>query len=338
MKNGKPRFVDQSLKYPSFTVVIEWGRFLQTDEVWRARTMLQRLNEQILQVSKKISNGEILIIFDPEEIDGSEVEKFAKKQLSPCINIIKFRLIPSPRLLSYEMKNFGAEKSSNELILLVDSDVIIDDGWLVGYLESFKDPEVNVVSGNTYLGLNTLVEKVLGLVSFIPLPDVDHMYEEYYFHGQNVAFRRNVFLAHPFPKLNSFHGQCSVLINELISNNIKIYRQPKCRTAHPMPVTLRQFVMWGLVQGLCWSVKLRAYRMGVKSNSYIKNNDPGTFQQIIARTRKRFRYVGLSPKIIIASMGIIPSYFFLILVGIIMAKVWPNYYNYMVSKKWDLWL
>jgi len=331
------RIDSSDLEYPTFTVVIEWGRFLQTDEAWRTKTMLKRLNEQILQISEKISNAEIMIIFDPGEIGASEIKEFAIKQLLPCLKIINFRVIPSPGLLYYEMKNFAASQSSNELIILVDSDVIIDDSWLMEFLESFKNPKVNVVSGHTYLALNTLLEKVMALILFQPLSDVDYMYENLQLYGNNLAIRRKVFRSHPFPKLNAFHGHCLFLVNDLLKNNFRIYRQPKARVAHPMPVTFKQFLAWGLVQGLCWPEKRRAIGKANKLGLLTKNN-PNSLRQIISRTRKRISYVGLSPKVIIASMGIIPSHFFLILVGIIMAKVWPNYYNYMVSKKWDLWL
>jgi len=336
-KIENPKMIDQNFKYPSFTIIIEWGRFLQADEAWRARILLQRLGEQILQISKKISKGEILIVFDPDEIDSSEVEKFALKELSPCINVIQFRLISAPGVLYYEMKNLGAKQSSNELILFVDSDLIPDNGWLVGFLESFEQSNIKVVAGNTYLGNNTIVEQVMGLVLFMPLPDLDHMYEKLQFYGQNVSFRRDVFEIHPFPKLNTFHGHADTLLAELITNNIKIYRQPRCRAAHPMPDTLRQFVSWGLVQGLCWSVKRKAISKA-KSSSYFKENNPGTLQQIITRTRKRIRHVGFSPKVFIAACGILPLYFSLIFVGIIMSKLWPNYYNYMIRKKWRMWL
>jgi len=329
----------QDFKYPSFSIVIEWGRFLQTDEAERARTTLKRLCEQILQISEKISNGEIMIIFEPTEIEVSKIKRFALEQLEPCIKLIDFKLI-STDLHYYEMKNLGAEHSSNELVLLVDSDVIIDDGWLVGYLESFKNPEVKVVSGHTYLGLNTLLEKVLGLVLFQPLPDVDYIYENGHFYGNNMALRRKVFLKHPFPKIKTFHGQCTFLMVELLKNRIKIYRQPKCKAAHPMPTTFKQFLSWGFIQGLSSPAKRRASCNGKKLNLFKENENHDTFSQIISRTKKRIRYVGLTPSLIICALGILPTYFLLMLIGATVATIWPNYFDHMVKTGWarKLWL
>jgi len=203
-------------------------------------------------------------------------------------------------------------------------------------LESFENPEVNVVAGNTYVGLHNITAKVLSLISFQPLPDLDHMYEKNHFYGQNVTFRRKTILEHPFPKLSTFHGNADTMINDLIKNNIKIYRQPRCRADHPMPITLREFVTWGLVQGLVWPVKRKALRK--RDTSKIKNNNPSTLGQIITRTRKRIRYVGYSPKVFIAACGILPAHLSLIIVGILMTVFWPNYFDYMTRKKWRIWL
>ena len=327
----------QELKYPSFSIVIEWGRIFQSDEKWRAHSMLQTLCKQIIGIEKKISNVEILIVFDPEEADLSDVEKFVMKELEPCIDLIQLRFIRAPGILYYEMKNLGVKQSSpNEIIMFVDSDIVPDDGWLVGMLESFENPEVKVVSGNTYLGLHNIIAKVLALITFQPIPDVDYMYERNHFYGQNVAFRRKTILKHPFPKLKTFHGQADVLINDLVSNNIKIYRQPKIKADHPMPITLREFVTWGLVQGLVWLVKRKAHRN--RDTSKIKGNNPSTFRQIISRTRRRIRYVGLSPKVFIAACGIIPAHLFLNFIGIIFYIFWPNSYDYMTRKKWRVWI
>jgi len=91
-----------------------------------------------------------------------------------------------------------------------------------------------------------------------------------------------------------------------------------------------------LVQGLVWPVKRKALRK--RDTSKIKNNNPSTLGQIITRTRKRIRYVGYSPKVFIAACGILPAHLSLIIAGILMTVFWPNYYDYMVKKKWRIWL
>lgn len=328
---------EQESKYPSFSIIIEWSRIFQSDEKWRACTMLQRLSEQLIRNRKKILNAEILIMLEPEEVDLSDVEKFVMKELKPCIDIIKLRFIPATGIHYYEVKNFGVKNSSpNEIIMFVDSDIVPDDGWLVGMLESFENPDVKVVTGLTYVGLHNIIAKVLSLISFQPLPDKDHLYENYHFYGQNSAFRRKTFLEHPFPTINTFHGSADLLINDLVKNNIKIYRQPKSKADHPMPITLREFVTWGLVQGLVWPLKRKALKK--RDNSKIKKKVPSSLGQIISRTRRRIRYVGYSPKVFIAACGMLPAHLFLNIVGVLMTVFWPNYFDDILRRKWRMWL
>jgi len=328
--------IKQNLKYPSFSIIIEWENTLQTDERWLARVMLQRLCKQILQILEKISKAEIIIVYDPKEIERSAVEKFVLKPLSPCMSVINLKLIPAQRLHYYEMKNLGAKNNSNDLILFTDSDVIPDDGWLVGFLDSFERDDVHVIGGNTYIALDNLLKRIFALVWFMPLPDVDHIYEKLHFSANNVAFRRKIFDAHQFPNLAQFHGQCDALISELISSNIKIYRQPKCKVSHPMPETIRQFVTWSLSLGLDFAARRRALKVKDRSNSEIID-ERGSIHQMISRTRKRLQYVGLSPTVFFGACGILPPYFVIMFFGIILAAFQPNYYNFIRKKKWRMW-
>jgi len=321
--------------YDSFSIIIEWGRILQSDYVWRARSMLQRLSEQILQIFKEKTNNEIIILYNPESVKHSKLEKFIMQYLAPCKNIIKITIQPTG-LSYYDLKNLGVDISSTELVMFVDSDIVPDEDWLIEMLKSFQQTGVDVVSGNTYIGLHNLTAKIFALIMFQPPSNADDLYERNHFYGQNVGFRRKIFLSHPFPKLNAYHGHADTLITELVNNDIKIYKQPKCRADHPMPITLRDFVTWALIQGLVWPIKQKSIRK--RNKNIINTNNPSTFRQIILRTIKRFHYVHLSPKVVIGACGILPAYFFIHLIGIVITILWPNYFDYMERNNWKMWL
>ena len=325
----------QELKYPSFSIVIEWENFLQTDEKWHAQIMLQRLCEDILHISKRISKAEILIVYDPEEIEIQKIEEFTKKELSPILQIINLKFIPAQKLDYYEMKNLGAKNSSGDLILFTDSDTIPDKGWLIEMLDSFEQNEVNVIAGNTYIALNNILERILALIWFVPLLDSAQIYKKPAFHANNVAFRRRIFEAHHFPNLNQFHGHCDELVSELIRNNIEIYRQPKCQVSHPMPLTIHQFITWSLSQGLDFLGKRCALK--VKAGSKYDSYERGSIKQIISITRKRLRYVGLSPTVFLGACVVLPAYWTIMSFGIVWSVVHPNYYNFIRRKKWSMW-
>jgi cellulose synthase/poly-beta-1,6-N-acetylglucosamine synthase-like glycosyltransferase len=82
--------------------------------------------------------------------------------------MIQLRIIPASGLHYYDLKNFGAKHSKGELIIFLDSDVIPENGWLIGLLESFQRPDVLVVGGNTYMTEGSLYEKSLALLYFFP--------------------------------------------------------------------------------------------------------------------------------------------------------------------------
>lgn len=327
---------NNDFSYSDFSIVIEWENFLQTNETWRARKMLQQLCKQLVEISPRMSSKvELIIVHDPGEIDASKIEKFAKEQLINCSSMIEFKIIPGPGLHYYEMKNLGSKHCSNDLILFTDSDVIPDEGWIVGFLESFKIPKISVVGGNTYVSLNTLFEKSLALIWFSPPLD-EKIYERPDFSANNVAFSRKIFESHPYPFLSQFHGQCSALVNELLSHDIKIFRQPRCKVVHPMPTTVREFVTWAFSQGLDFVAKRRLVKNKIKLENGIEVKR-GSIQQIFSRTRKRFRYVGFSPKVAIVGPGILLTYFFIMSIGIIVSAIFPNYYPIILKRKWRFW-
>jgi len=328
--------LDEDFSYPDFSIVIECQTFLQTDETWHARKMLQQLCKQLVEISPKMSSKvELIIVHDPVEIDASKIEKFAKEQLINCSSMIELKIIPGPGLHYYEMKNLGSKHCSNDLILFTDTDVIPDEGWIVGFLESFKMSKISVVGGNSYVSLNSLLEKSLALIWFTP-PLNEKIYEKPDFWANNVAFSRKIFESHPFPFLPQFHGQCTALVNELLSNNIKIFCQPRCKVTHPMPTTVREFVTWAFSQGLDFVAKRRLVKIKIKQENGIEEKR-GSIQQIFSRTRKRFRYVGFSPKVAIVAPGILLTYFFIMSIGIIVSAIFPNYYPIIRKRKWRFW-
>ena len=107
-----------------------------------------------------------------------------------------------------------------------------------------------------------------------------------------------------------------------------------------MPITFKQFLSWGFVQGLCFPAKRQGNRISKKLNLFNQGDHPSAFSNVIERTQKRIRYVGLSPSVIIGSLGILPVYFGLISIGALVATIWPNHYDYMVRNELakDMWL
>ena len=59
--------------YPSFSIIIEWENMLLYDS-YRSNKMLEILANQLLEISSKVSTKpEIIIVYNNEDINGSEI-------------------------------------------------------------------------------------------------------------------------------------------------------------------------------------------------------------------------------------------------------------------------
>jgi hypothetical protein len=101
------------------------------------------------------------------------------------------RIISTEGLEYVEQKNFGARQSNPDLIIFLGSDVIPEPGWLIGLLGAFRNPEVQVAGGNTYLSPEGLYGKAFALFWFFPMRvEGNGLRRTNGFWANNVAFRR----------------------------------------------------------------------------------------------------------------------------------------------------
>jgi glycosyltransferase involved in cell wall biosynthesis len=158
--------------------------------------------------------------------------------------------MPAPRRRYYEQKNAGARLSSGEILVFLDSDVVPDAGWLEGLLAALDDASVGIVGGETYHATETLHDKLFAAFwIFSPRHPSGGVYRHKNFYANNLAVRREIFLANPFPAAAAYRGQCSQLAKVLRSQGISIYRQGDSAVSHPPPNGARALVARALCRG-----------------------------------------------------------------------------------------
>ena len=313
--------------YPSFSIVIEWENVLLAEK-WRAVKMLQQVSKQIVEILPNLSSkAEIIIVYRSDNFEHSQMEQIVNEPLESCRSMIDLKIIPAANLHYYELKNYGVQQSHQDIIIFIDCDVIPEEGWLVALLEPFKNPETSVLTGLN-LPPKGLYEKAWTIASGCSMcesEDGDQIHERDRIMSSNVAFRREIIKAKPFPGLPQFRGQCGALGDRLILEGYKILCQPKSRTHHPPPNGLRHFVVRALCQGHDMAVSNpRVRKVNEAPMAFARLNNRWTLRQIFSYLRHKFRSLRLNPKDTVCTLGIVSTYLSFVYIGILVSKVKPG--------------
>ncbi|MCH7663732.1 MAG: glycosyltransferase [Chloroflexi bacterium] len=209
-------------------------------------TSAEKYAEFLSQVKFPI---ELLMLYDEEEIDASEIENIVEGELSSEINNINVRIIGTPGYKYYQLKNYGATYTNADLIIFLDSDVIPQAHWLVQMLKHFKHDQVQIVSGYTHIDPINLYSKIYSITTLYDLPTEPAAFSETdYFFGDNIAFRKSVFSQYPFPNVGKARISSHMHVEFLNSNGIPVHRNTAAITVHPAPF-YKKFLSRALYQG-----------------------------------------------------------------------------------------
>jgi hypothetical protein len=310
---------------PTFSISIEWenARFAELE---RTRRMLRELRRQLLALPPPARPPQINFLFDRRTIDSAMVESVIAAEFQPETVPAGTRIIPNEGLRYYEQKTFGARLYDGELTLFLDSDVVPEPGWLEAMLESFETADVGVVAGATYIECESFYSKAFALFWFFGLRDpAANLERATFFHANNCAFRSEVFLAHPFPDLPIYRGQCSVLCHRLEESGISIYLQKKARVAHPVPQTAWYFLARAMNNGrdevLVQDLVARRNRPPLRTVFW---NFRAGMLKSFRKIRGHARDVQLTPVAAVAAYAVALAYFGLKAMGELITHLRPN--------------
>jgi hypothetical protein len=233
-----------------FSVIIEWEN-AKLSEFGRARSMLQTLAVQTRELDRDCwMPRDLVILYDPAAIDRRLLEAITSDAMGAEVPFAEIKIVPAGGMRYYQIKNFGVAQTNADVIVLLDSDVIPQPGWLQRLLESLWKDGVDVVGGNAYVTLETLYSRAFALFWFFPLRTVsDELRPSETFFANNVAFRKPVFDANPFPQHRKFRGQCTDLAVTLKAKGFGIYVHEGARVSHPPPNGTRHFISRALCAG-----------------------------------------------------------------------------------------
>jgi len=310
---------------PSFSIIIEWdnARFSELD---RSRRMLQVLRRQINDLPPSRQVAAVIVLYDRHSIDGTMLNKIVDEELrcDPCRSEV--RVVPTDGLRYYEQKNFGAGLIPSDVKIFLDCDIVPEPGWLGAMVESFDDPDVAVVAGQTYIEPNDLLGKAFALFWFFKLRDPSSdLTRTHVFYANNVAFRADILHRHPFPDLEAFRGQCWILSNTLRANGINVLAQNRARVAHPRPRGFWFFLARALNSGRDEVLANGALDEGGRRPL---RNVYWNYRNALTRSFRNFRdharEIGLGPMGATIGYSIAVAYFSLKAIGELVTVARPN--------------
>lgn len=335
MQHSRETSSSPPLDNPSVSFIIEWDN-ARLSELGRARQMLKMLQIQIAEMENISSKpAHLVILYNNEEIDSVIIYRVIAESMTLPDDNLQIDVIAAEGMHYYELKNKGLTYTDREVIIYLDSDTIPEPGWLHALMTSICKSGVEIVGGNTYVSPENFLGKAFNLFWFFDLRSSQeelHVYNKFY--ANNVAVRRHVLEAHPFPQMDAFRGQCALLSEELQRNGIAIYRHSGARLEHPVPNGLTHLYHRAICEGHDQMTTHRWQRSGKWETS------PGgavqRFRQRLKSNLKRasdhYKEVGLSKVGAVAATAVGASYCVLMLFGELVTYYRPE----MVRRHWPI--
>jgi hypothetical protein len=311
---------------PEITVIVEWENVLLSEKQ-RSELMLARLSEQARALNRSV---EVIVVCDPAGADLAGLRSLLTERLGPADDAsLPWRLISAPGLHYYEIKNRGAAEARGQIVIMLDSDVIPDAGWLAELVNPFDGPAVAVVAGNTYLDPQGLYSRAFALGWIFPRRSETPARHDggTHFWANNVAFRREVFARNPFPAPDdgSTRGACADLADFLRGQGIHIWETTAAQVSHPPPNGLQHFLARAVAEGRDWGQRCRRagkprWRLPYRG---LRHYFKATRRAFISTARYR-RTVGLALILVPAAWGIMGTYYGLAWLAVLATSAAPG--------------
>ena len=147
------------------------------------------------------------------------------------------RFVGAPATNYFAAKNAGVEAATTEIVALLDSDCEPQPDWLERLVAPFGDggAEVAAVAGRTRYSGRSWAARTFSVPDFAYI-HAEQGGEASGFNINNVAFRRDAFLAHRFDERIPRNGGCFFLYHQLRAAGARIVYEPDAVVAHAVDV------------------------------------------------------------------------------------------------------
>ncbi|HEX2092344.1 MAG TPA: glycosyltransferase [Longimicrobiaceae bacterium] len=171
---------------------------------------------------------ERVVVLD-EQVAAATAEELGRRY--PAV-----RFVAAPATNYFAAKNAGAEAATGEIVALLDSDCEPQPDWLERLVAPFAEgAEVAAVAGRTRYTGGSWAARTFSI------PDFAYVHGEQGgeasgFNINNVAFRREAFLAHRFDERIPRNGGCYFLYHQMRAAGARIVYDPRAVVSHAVDV------------------------------------------------------------------------------------------------------
>lgn len=165
---------------------------------------------------------EILIVID-DEVSAATAD--ALRQRYPHARHVHARAANY-----FAHKNAGARAANGEIVVQLDSDCEPDAHWLHVISERFE-PGIAAIAGRTRYSGESLAARTF------TVPDFANVISTYGdaasgFNLNNVAFRRDVIVTHPFDERIRRNGGCYLAYHQMRREGLRVVYEPRASSQH----------------------------------------------------------------------------------------------------------
>ena len=289
-----------------------------------ARRQLAALATQVAALPLRC---ELLVVHDPGDISTADVERTIDdagvRVTAPDLPVT---VLPVPGARYYALKNAGSRAARGTIILQTDADVVIEPDFLSAVVQAFERPEVQVVTGNTYIHpCETVLDRAVALFWHFPLRSEESTPRPgTIINANSVAARRELFLDFPFRVDSRFRGACQDFGADLRAAGYVTWEDPAIRCGHPKPGGWLGMARRALWQGhdRCWERRWRHEPMAgpVRAARGLRLSLAGAMERVSrGAARVRARPVEV-PVIAAAAVG----YELLVRAGYLVTRIAPD--------------
>lgn len=291
----------------SVSIVIEWENAGRIGGE-RAERMLRAVHAQLERRDDLlIGEAEILLVHDEISPDAESIRAALAAAARAGEWRADIQTLPAPCAGYYQLKNFGAARARGDIIVLLDSDVVPQPGWLEDLISPFRDSATEVVGGASWVDPRNLYSAAMALGWVFPLaPDDSEIVTARSFAANNVAFRSELRETMHFPDTDQYRGQGVCVIERLRAEGRRLVQSRGAQVTHPPPDGLAHFCGRAMWSGYDLSVRERRHRRLPLWSGMKEVARTGAVALHCVATR--FRKVKLGPLQAVGALFIVAAY------------------------------